>query len=581
MLYLQGIIFLILSIYIGSFIKRGFFRKCFLILASYIFTLDLMAILSKGSHLNYEFIANIDLSIVELALKNFKLQLSLFFMVIFFWTFVIFKYESFLYSHLKLKFRKIITITLLAISFLPNGVGYTFFSTLIFDLMPQRIETPEKVLADLGIEKKFIYGKNIKATPGKNVVFIYLESLEKGFLDNTLFNNLTPNLNRLKNEWSFYDNYKSLYGSTWTMGALYATQTGLPTIFGLQGNNIFNNICELEVPSIGAILKKAGYNQIFIKGADLNFSGVGNFFRYQGYKAFGDKELSKTYPRSSWGVKDKDVFEEAKKWYLKLSKENKPFNLTVLTVDTHFPDGIFDDRFKNMFPNDKGIEYSVKATDYLVGDFIDFLKKQPNFKDTVVYILPDHCIMGDESVTPCTKILNKKERGLFLITNAPKKDILGDLTFYDLPRIFLNGMQVTTNVKFFKELLPNFDIENKHKTLKLKNLNLALNHFKSIKNNIEIKVLKNNIDLYIDNELFDRFTLNSENKKYFPLDDDGNIRGNFLVEKEVVTPGMDLSKCKNKIEIMLNEKGEPYIYYLRKNKLKIVKKKIEIKEILQ
>lgn len=579
MLYLQVFIFLLLIIFLGSFIKRDLIRKIFLLITSYIFTLDLMAIFSKKTHIDYAFIANIDFSIVDISLKHFKLQITLFFLTIFLCSFLVLKCEKKFFSHFKIKFRKTITLLLLILTFLPNGVGYTFFTTILFDL-PHKIKAPKEALDKLGIKDKFVYGKDITATSGKNVVFIYIESLEKGFLDSELFNDLTPNLNKLRKKWSFYDNYKSAFGSTWTMGALYATQTGLPTIFGLQGNNIFNNICEMEVPSIGNILKKAGYNQVFINGPDLKFAGVGNFFRYQGFKTFGSDELSSKYDRSNWGVRDMDVFKEAKKWYLKLSKENKPFNLTILTVDTHFPNGVPDKRFKKMFPNTKDVEYAVQSVDYLIGDFIRFLKKQSNYKDTVIYILPDHCIMGDESVTPAVKILKKQERGLFLLTNAPKENTGEILTFYDLPRIFLNGMQVKTNVRFFKELIPNFDTENKREMLKLQELNLSLNRFKTIKKSIEVIKSNDIFEVFIDGEKFDSFKLDDETKKYYPMDNDGNLKGNFLVEREVITPGMDLSKSRNKIEVMIDETGEPFIYFLRDNVVKLKKKKIKIEEIL-
>lgn len=578
MLYFQLFIFLLLIIFLGSFIKKDFIRKFFLLITSYIFILDLMAVFSKKTHIDYAFIANIDRNIIDISLKQFKFQIILFFSTIFLFSFFIFKFEKKFFLQIKIKLKKTITFLLFIITFLPNGIGYNFFTTFLFDF-PQKIKLPEEVLEELGIKNKFIYGNNISAFSGKNVVFIYLESLEKGFLDNELFKNLTPNLNNLKKDWSFYDNYKSAFGSTWTMGALYSTQTGLPTTFGLQGNNIFNNICEIDVPSIGNILKKAGYNQIFINGPDLKFAGVGNFFRYQGFIPFGNQELSSEYDRSDWGVRDFDVFKEAKKWYLKLSKENKPFNLTILTVDTHFPKGIPDKRFKKMFPNTKDIEYTVQSVDYLVGDFINFLKKQPNFKNTIVYILPDHCIMGDEYVTPCVKILKKKERGLFLLTNAPKETVPNILTFYDLPQLFLKGIQVKTNVKFFKELIPNFNIENKRELLKLQELNLSLNHFKTIKENIEIIKNNNLFEVFIDGKKFESFNLDKYTKKYYPIDTNGNIKGNFLVEKEIVTPEMDFSKSKNKLEIMLDENGEPFIYFLKNNVIKLKKKKIELHEL--
>ncbi len=40
-----------------------------------------------------------------------------------------------------------------------------------------------------------------------------------------------------------------------------------------------------------------------------------------------------------WGYEDKRLFEFAKEKLTELSTQDQPFNLTMLTVDTHFEDG--------------------------------------------------------------------------------------------------------------------------------------------------------------------------------------------------------------------------------------------------
>lgn len=45
-----------------------------------------------------------------------------------------------------------------------------------------------------------------------------------------------------------------------------------------------------------------------------------------------------------WGYEDQKLYDFAKDELLNLSKEDKPFNLTLLTVDTHFFSGYFCDK---------------------------------------------------------------------------------------------------------------------------------------------------------------------------------------------------------------------------------------------
>ncbi|MGL5903078.1 MAG: LTA synthase family protein, partial [Cetobacterium sp.] len=344
--------------------------------------------------------------------------------------------------------------------------------------------TLQKALIDLEINPEEYIGKDkIEAKRGKNIVIIYLESFEQNWLDNSLFlgKELVPNLkNRMNNkEWTVFSNYISLPGSTWTLGAQYSTLTGVPTYFGFEGNTVFQTIKKYNGVSVGNILEKADYNQVYMNGSSLEFAGHGKMYNFFGFKTYGRDELPKYYLQHDWGIKDKDLFEEAKKKYLELSKKEKPFNLTLLTVDSHFPKGYPDERLLEKIPRKdlSSLEYVIKSTDYLLDDFIKFLEKQENYKDTVVYILPDHLLMGSEKLVPEVKNLKQKERKLFFMTNAnslSNMDTKEKISLYDIPILILKGIEVDTNYKFLKELNPNLDIKNENISNKISALNLSL-----------------------------------------------------------------------------------------------------------
>lgn len=322
------------------------------------------------------------------------------------------------------------------------------------------------------------------------------------------------------------------------MGGIFTTQTGMLPFFGLYGNETFQNITDTKFPTIGAILEKAGYNQLFINGADLNYAGKGNFLKLQGYKCLGSKELDSSYPREGWGVKDKELFEEAKKRYIELSEKKQPFNLTLLTVATHFPSGYPDDRFRNVLKSkNKDLEYCVEQTDYLLNDFINFLKKQPNYENTAIYIMSDHKMMGNEITVPVTRKLSKKSRDLFFLSNqkniANYEDNSKRLYFYDIPRIILNGANVKTNVKFLHELKRDVIVDTYYKHRKdMQRLNLSLVSFEDLQKGIKVEKGENEqIIIKSGNKIVDTFDVVKYAVRYYAVDNELKVKGKFSISE--------------------------------------------------
>ncbi|MBF0432759.1 MAG: sulfatase-like hydrolase/transferase, partial [Fibrobacteria bacterium] len=156
---------------------------------------------------------------------------------------------------------------------------------------------------------------------------------------------------------------------------------------------------------------------------------------------------------SNFGIRDKDLFDLAKQRLSPLSSNNKPFFLFLSTTDTHFPNGIYDKRMEQFIePKSSELEFMIAATDYLIGDFLLFLKKNNFLDNTIVFIMPDHLKMGDPSIFEETE-----ERMLYVITNAATKTISSyyDKTTYqiDLPKLILDGAEVKHNMTFFTDLI--------------------------------------------------------------------------------------------------------------------------------
>ena len=64
----------------------------------------------------------------------------------------------------------------------------------------------------------------------RNIVWLYLESLERTYLDESLFPGLMPNLGSLEEESVSFTNVHQIYGTGWTIAGMVASQCGIPLV---------------------------------------------------------------------------------------------------------------------------------------------------------------------------------------------------------------------------------------------------------------------------------------------------------------------------------------------------------------
>ena len=149
--------------------------------------------------------------------------------------------------------------------------------------------------------------------------------------------------------------------------------------------------------SIGDILEENGYKNYLLLGSDASFGGRKDYFTYHGNYEIYDLNyardnnwIDKDY-YEWWGFEDRKLFSFAKKELNKISKNNEPFNFTILTADTHFYDGYQDKKCKKEFDSDYANSYY--CLDKMLNSFIEWIKKQDFYKNTTIIISGDHLTM--------------------------------------------------------------------------------------------------------------------------------------------------------------------------------------------
>ena len=240
----------------------------------------------------------------------------------------------------------------------------------------------------------------------KNLILIYLESMETTYASQNAGgaqrkNNYIPNLTRLANEYVSFSNksllggFYGVTGTAWTMGALFSTTSGLPFSFptaswGMQNFRQFAP----GVVTLGDMLAAKGYRQEFLCGSDSEYAGRKTYFQQHGdheiFDLFTAREkgyIPEDY-EVWWGFEDEILYRIAKDELLHLSAGEQPFNLTMLTVDTHYPGGYVCGLCGDEYPLETA--NVIACADRQVDEFIRWCQAQDFYQDTVIVLLGDH-----------------------------------------------------------------------------------------------------------------------------------------------------------------------------------------------
>ncbi len=266
-------------------------------------------------------------------------------------------------------------------------------------------------------EEHYVDGKQVNITfPEKkrNLILLYAESMETTYTSVENGGNykvdLIPEVTALaKEHLNFSHNEKlggaqTIAGTGWTTGGLVAQSAGVPLCIPLFHLPFTENTEFLPgAYSLGDILKKEGYEQELLIGSDAVFGGRKFYYDKHGnYKIFDLDEarrLGKIPPdyREFWGYEDEKLFEIAKEEITRLSQTGKPFNFTMLTVDTHHPYGYVDRNYVQEYPEQ--LSNIIRGSARKIGDLVEWLKEQPFYQNTTILIAGDHLSMAEEYIS--------------------------------------------------------------------------------------------------------------------------------------------------------------------------------------
>lgn len=289
--------------------------------------------------------------------------------------------------------------------------GFILLGSLIFALYAIRVfEYEINLFKQTKIyDKYYVDGNGVDITfPDKkqNLIFIYMESMET---TNASINNggaqkvsYIPNL---ENYALKYDNFSSgeklggfvpVSGTTYTLAGMISQNSGVN--FKLPINIMDKNIVKMNgVYALGDVLVDNGYKNYLMMGSQAIFASRDKYFKNHGnYEIFDytyaiNNELIPKDYLVWWGYEDNKLFEFAKNKLKDISKEEQPFNLTLLTADTHFTDGYLDSECDTPF--DKKYANVMHCSDKMINNFITWVMEQDFYKNTTIVLVGDHLTM--------------------------------------------------------------------------------------------------------------------------------------------------------------------------------------------
>lgn len=309
---------------------------------------------------------------------------------------------------LTLKLRRIICL-ILSLAMLAGGVAYGVEEFELIKLSKMY------VMKSSFIEDNYADPREVKMEfPEKkrNLIHIYLESMENSYLSTDLGGYMDENLMEpltelAKEGYSFshldkgFGGPVSTTGCTWSVASMVNMNTGLPmkapvdaNSYGTPGNFLPGAV------TIGDILAAQGYEQTLMFGATATFGGLRYFYETHGdfnildYDAAKEKGWIPSDYKVWWGYEDDKLYEFAKQELTRLYETGKPFNFVMETADTHFPDGYVSEN--TPMPRDNQYANVIAYSASEVTKFVRWIQQQPFYENTTIVLIGDHLSMDSK-----------------------------------------------------------------------------------------------------------------------------------------------------------------------------------------
>jgi phosphoglycerol transferase MdoB-like AlkP superfamily enzyme len=266
---------------------------------------------------------------------------------------------------------------------------------------------------------------------GRNLIVIQVESLQNIVLNKTYNGQeITPNLNKLINggDSIYFDHYYQQIGSGNTSDAEFATNN---SIYGTLASYTYKLYANNYFKGLPKLLKEQGYETaVYHAHEDRHFWNREDAYASLGFDTYHggiegtDKGQYNMTEWMGWGLTDTEFFKQTTPY---ITEMKQPFYSFVITLSNHHPYVMLDKyQFIKLLPEDKGTIFgnylnSAAYTDYAIGQFLQELKDEGLYDNSIIAIYGDH--MGlpktDEEIKESVSRFIGKEYDFDTMMNIP------------------------------------------------------------------------------------------------------------------------------------------------------------------
>lgn len=288
--------------------------------------------------------------------------------------------------------------------------------------------------------ENYVDPDSVRITPPekkRNLILIYLESLETSFADKehggNQKENLIPEITELAQQNLNFGKNKNhigggfdASGSTSTFPTYHSRSLGIPNIINYTRTPILHHY-----KSLYKILNQHGYKQFFFQGN----SGLYKQFHYFATdqkidEVYGPDDLIQRLGLDSAyfnrkpnfrTVQDREAFLFASQI---LDTIQEPFSLTFFTIDTHAPYGLYDpDCVESVDEKneDELLKASIRCVSRELKNFLISLKIKPFYENTSIIVFGDHRFMGTRLVKG-----SPERKWIDVFINSSKEPVKGE-----------------------------------------------------------------------------------------------------------------------------------------------------------
>ena len=280
----------------------------------------------------------------------------------------------------------------------------------------------------------------------KNLLIVYVESLEYGFRREDIHGtNLIQAIDALPGQNSVIT---PAPGTNWSIAGMVASLCSVP-LKPYYRNDLGTKSRFLpSLTCLGDILAAQGYEQYFLTGPKLKFSGMDTFYLDHGYNvAIGrdewkDRGLDQGL-FTGWGegIHDDTLLDEAKTIWAKARAKNHPVNMTIITTDNHAPDGTTSPRCKDTEFRE-GYKHAFKCNSQYAAKFISDLNEAKMLDNTIVVIMGDHPFMNSPDLA---HTFPNPRQVYFKVMNAGHVLKRESMTHFDVAPTILEDLGILTS----------------------------------------------------------------------------------------------------------------------------------------